>query len=577
MSRNNTNTNPTGGVEEFIELTDCPNTHNPPNSYVVTNGAGTAIVYSVTPPTGATKFVQLTDTPMSITANEYVIGNPAGNALIFTAVGPPESFLSLTDTPNSYAGQANNTVQVNNSETGLVFNNVFTPHRFTELLDTPNTLIPNNQIVVNGTGTALINQAQPAVPNQVFQGAFLDVPNNYGVGGQMLTSTGIGSVWTTPVRNFNDLADVSDDIIFHPNQVVTVNNAGTQLVYTNKSNTTLFTQLTDCPNSYVGQADKFVKVNLGETGLNFVTGGGGGDSLISLTDNTAGAYTSANINECISINQGATGFNYQNMAYLQGGYPRLVHGMIKGYRNYPSPHEGGFVYDSTGSEGGFFYFGTNRTNFNEPRFLNDYWTTENQTGGSCFYPLTGDNTTLDLSPKFVGIGGTAHSCGANLKVPNTINIVAPFANNWYFDVLVNISWRIDIGNIDDNIFVMWVCSKQQMDNIISFNSDFDQVRKADYWWVNENGQDPSGRVYPNSVSEGHISKVVTFQCGSGSTFPDINVFMSARNKTDYSERGTFTIRSYYYINCSYAVLAMRAPKVGVDEPDLTNIVPGIFW
>lgn len=45
------------------------------------------------------------------------------------------------------------------------------------------------------------------------------------------------------------------------------------------STATAFTLLSDAPSSYVGQSGKFLRVNVGETGLEFTTGGGGGDVL----------------------------------------------------------------------------------------------------------------------------------------------------------------------------------------------------------------------------------------------------------------------------------------------------------
>lgn len=49
-----------------------------------------------------------------------------------------------------------------------------------------------------------------------------------------------------------------------------------------------FLELSDTPNSYAGQATKVVKVNAGQTGLEFGTGGGGGglgDSYETVSQN----------------------------------------------------------------------------------------------------------------------------------------------------------------------------------------------------------------------------------------------------------------------------------------------------
>lgn len=579
-SRNNTNTNSTGGVNEFVELEDCPDTHNPPNAYVVTNGSGTAITYNTTPPTGATSFVELSDTPGFILANQYVIGNGTGTALTYTASAPATSFLALTDTPNTYVGANNLTVVVNPSATGLTFTSQNIPHSFIQLNDTPNTYagsVPNSIVTVNGASNGLVFSNFPIGDIPTTFTALTDCPDNY-VGSSnkivRVNNAETALIFTDEEPfPFTSLLDVPSSYVGQANKTVQVNNSETGLVFNTVNDPQSFLQLTDTPNSYAGASDQYVKVNVGETGLTFVPGGTGGSSLITLTDNTAGAYTTNNLNMAVAINESANGFQYTNMAYLQGGYPRLVQGMVKGYRNYPgTPGNQGFIYNDTDAEHGeYFYFGTNRTNFNEPRYLNDFWTSRSFSGGSSFYPVVGSTATLDISPKYVGIGGTAHSCGVDLTVPNTISVNPPFANSWYFDVKVDISFRISLGNVDDNIFCMWVCSKQQMDVILG-NTDFAKVQEADYFWVNE-----TSGSYPANIAEGHISKVCTFQCGDGFDVPDINVFMSCRRKEDYATKGSFTINSYYYINCSYVVLAMRAPQPSVSDPSLTCETPGVFW
>ncbi len=59
-----------------------------------------------------------------------------------------------------------------------------------------------------------------------------------------------------------------------------------------------FIDLTDVPNSYAGASLKIVRVNVGETGLEFSTGGGGGtiaSTLNLLKGDNAGNAVSAGI------------------------------------------------------------------------------------------------------------------------------------------------------------------------------------------------------------------------------------------------------------------------------------------
>ncbi len=578
--RNNTNeVNSGGGAQTFLELNDVyESTYaGNQNSYVVVNNAGSGLVFNDTPPTGATAFTQLSDCPNFINANQYVIGNSSATALTYTASAPPASFLSLTDTPNTYVAQANKTLQVNGAENAIVFNTVLAPQTavFTGgFSDVPSSVGTDGQ-VLTASGGSTVFATPTAIPTELFSGDYTDAPSSLGTDGQMLAVSGSTTIFQTPVTQFLQLSNCPSSFSGESGKVCAVNMAENAIEFVSPTFAEAFLNLIDCPSSYETFASTYVKVKSTQDGLEFVPGGSGTDSLITLTDNTAGTYTTDNINMAVAINNDASGFKYLNTAYMQSGIPRLVQGMIKGYRNYPNNTT--FDYNSSDAENGqYFYFGTHRTNYNEPRFLNSYWTSSQPTGGSNFYAIVGSDTTLDLDPKYVGIGSTAHSCGVNLKVNNTINIVSPY-NTWFMDVLVNVSWRIDIGNIDDNIYVMYICSKAQMDALVNTGLDFDLVKGADYFWVNENGQDSTLRNYPNSISEGHISKIITLPLGSGTTYPDINVFMCARNKSDYSIKGTFTIRSYYYINCSYSIVGFRAPQPGVDRPSLSNSLPGLFW
>ena len=66
-----------------------------------------------------------------------------------------------------------------------------------------------------------------------------------------------------------------------------------------------FTDLTDVPSSYTGQAGKFVKVNVGETALEFETISGGGDALTSNPLSQFAATTSSQLAGVISNETGS--------------------------------------------------------------------------------------------------------------------------------------------------------------------------------------------------------------------------------------------------------------------------------
>lgn len=70
--------------------------------------------------------------------------------------------------------------------------------------------------------------------------------------------------------------------------------------------TTTFTGLTDTPASYTGEALKVVRVNAGETALEFVAAGGG--TFLSLTD-TPSAYTGQG-GKLVAVNSGETALEF---------------------------------------------------------------------------------------------------------------------------------------------------------------------------------------------------------------------------------------------------------------------------
>ena len=70
-----------------------------------------------------------------------------------------------------------------------------------------------------------------------------------------------------------------------------------------------FIDLSDAPHSYTGQAAKVVKVNAGETAVEFGIGGGGGaTAFTSLTDVPA-SYSDSN-SRFVKVNATATGLEF---------------------------------------------------------------------------------------------------------------------------------------------------------------------------------------------------------------------------------------------------------------------------
>jgi len=116
-----------------------------------------------------------------------------------------------------------------------------------------------------------------------------------GTAGQLLASGGPeGSpTWVTVERSFVGLADTPNTYLGQQGRSVRVNPGETGLeFFTPTVPPTAFTNLTDTPSSYVGQAGMVATVNATEDGLEFVTGGGGGGggggstSLVTVTADT---------------------------------------------------------------------------------------------------------------------------------------------------------------------------------------------------------------------------------------------------------------------------------------------------
>ncbi|TSD86028.1 hypothetical protein FFK22_024735 [Mycobacterium sp. KBS0706] len=83
-----------------------------------------------------------------------------------------------------------------------------------------------------------------------------------------------------------------------------------------------FIRLTDAPSSYVGQANKVVRVNAAENGVEFVAAGAGVTNFLDLSD-TPNAYTSQ-AGKVVRVNPGATGLEFGDMPAAGGFRGALV-------------------------------------------------------------------------------------------------------------------------------------------------------------------------------------------------------------------------------------------------------------
>jgi len=80
-----------------------------------------------------------------------------------------------------------------------------------------------------------------------------------------------------------------------------------------------FTDLSDVPAAYTGQAGKVVAVNSGETALEFIAGGGGASAFTDLSD-APSAYTSQG-GKYVRVNVGETGLEFATVSGGTGGGP----------------------------------------------------------------------------------------------------------------------------------------------------------------------------------------------------------------------------------------------------------------
>lgn len=129
------------GVDNFLDLTDTPNSYSGQTLKAVRVNAGETALEFYVPASVISTFLGLTDTPDSYSGQSLkaVRVNSGETALEFyVPTSVITTFLGLTDTPDSFSGQSLKAVRVNTGETALEF---YTPSAgvttFLALTDTP--------------------------------------------------------------------------------------------------------------------------------------------------------------------------------------------------------------------------------------------------------------------------------------------------------------------------------------------------------------------------------------------------------------------------------------------------------
>jgi len=303
----------------FLDLLDTPMTYTA-DKWLKVNGSGTALELTNPPTVALGLFKDLTDTPPSYTGfGGKVVKVDLGEAGLTFGDAPASAFLDLTDTPGAYiplkmlrvnaggtllefvdapagtfvghpdtpanysGGVAGYRLKVNGTPDAIVF----AADTFLNLTDTPASYIANQWLKVNGAGTGLELTSAPAVSFL----ALTDTPVNYtgaaagfvavDAAGSSIEFIGIGAAQGEVM--FFDGTNWTALAVGTSGQVLTSGGAAADVSWEDAAGA--FLTLTDTPADYTGQAGKTVKVNVGETALEFTDPGGG--TFLDLTDTPA--------------------------------------------------------------------------------------------------------------------------------------------------------------------------------------------------------------------------------------------------------------------------------------------------
>lgn len=486
-----------------------------------------------------------------------------------------ENFINLGDVPQSYAGQAGLYPMVSNSEDGLIFAEAIGPQgppgvtTFIGLTDGPQSYGVSGDFLTSGNGT--INWA---IPSFVGLG---DCPSNYGLGNQFLTGNGNEIIFSKP-----NLIGLGDCPSSYGNAL--------QYLSSNSSNVTFFKQpkffeLADVLNS--GGDPFFYNYILVSTGSNSVTlknattiaeqeillenlknvtpvgggdgyvltyrtsnalwsaeppsggGGNGSTSIIDLTDYTGNGYTSNTRNTVIGVNSTNDGFLMRDGVFFERSTPYINFGMNQQLLNYPD-YPSGFNYKASDREGGgggsigYFYFGTYRTNYNEPQALYNNWNVLNYTGQTQAIQTVGSAGDFEQVIKYAPGGQPYKTCGTQITFTSSYITNYP---SWYMDINYSFNSSIKVNNLTGKIFCVWV-QPESIFTGIKFNlSSFSNiVKRADFFYI---------PTTSNEVISININKMFTVDSNQQSP---INVYMMAFEGDLSGLVTSWNIINYYYVN-----------------------------
>lgn len=572
--RNNTNLDELNGsgATAFINLTDTPSTYGASSGdYVVVNGSSNGLIFQSTPPTGVTMFTQLSDVVPFSGANKTLKINATNDGIeYFSPLPIPVFFPDLSDV-DAYSG-ANKYAVINGTNNGITYiTPPVIPNLLTDLSDVAPYSGANKMVVINGTNNGIDYITQPVpptVPTKIFQGSFTDVPLNYSVNKEVLTTNGFVATWAA--TKFINCSDTPGSYVGNANKICSVNVAENAIEFINATTSTSFLTLSDTPASYVGESDKFVKVKADETGLHFVAGGLAPIGLLDLNDNTGALnYSNSTVGLVAQANDTASGFALNQLLTAQQSTPRL----IQNFNLFIVPAgKPTFTYNTLDAiyPLNTHLFGCYRPNYNDPGtpWLNYFWKSKQPSGGSRMYGP--DNSGLDIEPADdEGVNFNHHSCGAKFTPFNNKIVPSPpsaLYQNWVMDVEVHFSARIDFTNLNNKIFLLYINTPDWLQSLVNdpLLDKQSRARSCDYNFTPLTVED--------TVANISVHKIITIGCWDVllNRKPIINVYMKVIN-TNY-DNDAFTIQNYTYINCCYKIIGCRD-----SGNDNTVLVPGVYW
>ena len=314
---------------------------------------------------------------------------------LYAGGGGSATFLSLTDTPADYTGGASKFIKVNVAGDGLEY--VADPGYLTSVPAQTFASLTGKPTTLAGYG---ITDAA-SNNNPTFTGAV-----------DFTTATSID--FNTVTINNLDYTDISNtptlfsgaygDLTGAPTDISTFNNDSGYLTSVPAQT---FVSLTDSPANFTGQAGKFVKVNAGETALEFDTVSGGAE-----TDPIVGAITGiVKSDGAGNISAAVAGTDYSTFDGNYGslsGTPALFSGVFADLTSKPTTIAGYGITDA--------FDGAFGSLSGTPTTLSGYGITDALASTS-----TG-NVTLDVNGAGLGISiGNASTSGSTVSIGAEVN------------------------------------------------------------------------------------------------------------------------------------------------------------